>query len=305
MLKRIVLFLITNLVIILTISILFFIIEKVFGISISGYWYSYKGLFIFALVWWFAWSFISLFISKWMAKRAYNIKVISKEEVSELSDKQRVVWEVVEELSTRNKIKMPEVWIYEDSEPNAFATWASKNSSLVAVSTGLLNNMTREEVEWVIGHEMAHILNWDMVTMTLLQWVLNTFVIFFARILANIVDSFMWNNDEWPGWGYYISSIVFELLFGLLASMIAMWFSRYREFKADEWSARFVWKEKMIHALMVLKRMEPALVHTTDSNDQKFAAFKIESKKWRWIASLFSSHPSLDDRIKALEELRV
>ena len=305
MFKRIVLFLITNLVIIVTISILLFIVEKVFGINISWYWYNYTSLFIFALIWWFAWSFISLFMSKWMAKRAYNIQIINKDDVYNLSDKEKVVWQVVEELAERHRIKMPEVWIYEDSEPNAFATWATKNSALVAVSTGLLNNMTKEEIEWVIGHEMAHILNWDMVTMTLLQWVLNTFVIFFARILANIVDWFLNKDSDGPGWGYYISSIVFEILFGILASMIAMWFSRYREYQADAGSARFVWKEKMIHALMALKKMEPVLVHTTDSNDQKFAAFKIESKRGRWIASLFASHPDLDDRIKALEELSI
>ncbi len=299
------LFLITNLVIIVTISILLFIVERVFGINISWYWYNYTSLLIFALIWWFAWSFISLFMSKWMAKRAYNIQIISKEDVYNLSSKEKVVWQVVEELSDRYKIKMPEVWIYEDSEPNAFATWATKNSALVAVSSGLLNNMTKEEIEGVIGHEMAHILNWDMVTMALLQGVLNTFVIFFARILANIVDSFTNKEWNWPGWGYYVSSIVFEILFWILASMIAMWFSRYREFKADEGNAKFVGKEKMIYALMALKKMEPVLVHTTDSNDQRFAAFKIESKKGRWIVSLFASHPSLDDRIKALEELRI
>ena len=305
MFKRIILFLITNIAIIIAVSIILFIVEKVFWISISGYWFNYTSLFIFALVWWFTGSFISLFISKWMAKRAYNIQVINSEDVVNLNEKEKIVWNVVEELATRNRITMPEVGIYEDSEPNAFATWASKNSSLVAVSTGLLNNMNKQEIEWVIWHEMAHILNWDMVTMTLLQWILNTFVIFFARILANIVDSFINKDSNEPGWWYYISSIIFEILLGIFASMIAMWFSRVREFKADEWSAKFLWKEKMISALIALKKMEPVLVHTTDDSDKKFAAFKIESKKGRWLASLFASHPDLDERIKNLENLRI
>ena len=305
LIKRIVLFLITNIAIIVAISILLFIIERVFGISISWYWVNYTSLFIFALIWWFVWSFISLFMSKWMAKRAYNIQIIWKDDVYNLWNKERVVWQVVEELSERHKIKMPEVGIYTDSEPNAFATGATKNSALVAVSSWLLDNMTKDEIEWVIGHEMAHVLNWDMVTMTLLQWVLNTFVIFFARILANIVDSVTNKDSDGLGWWYYLSSILFEILLWFLASMIAMWFSRYREFKADEGSAKFVWKYKMIDALKALQKMEPVLIHTTDTEDQKFAAFKIESKKGRGIASLFASHPSLEDRIKHLEELRI
>ena len=305
MFKRIALFLLTNIAVIAVVSIILFIVERVFGISVSWYWYNYTSLFIFALIWWFTGSFISLFMSKWMAKRAYNIQVIKSEDIVNLSDKEKTVWNIVEELSTRNRITMPEVGIYEDSEPNAFATGVSKNSSLVAVSTGLLNNMDKQEIEWVIGHEMSHILNWDMVTMTLLQGVLNTFVIFFARILANIVDSKINKDSDEPGWWYYISSIVFEILLWILASMIAMKFSRYREFRADEGSAKFVWKEKMINALIALKKMEPVLVHTTDNSDKKFAAFKIESKKGRGLASLFASHPDLDERIKALENLRI
>ena len=305
MFKRIWLFLFTNIVVILVISIVLFIIEKVFWISVSWYWYNYTSLLIFAAVWWFAGSFISLFMSKWMAKRTYNIQVINPQDAVNLNNKEKVVWDIVEELSTRNRIKMPEVWIYQDSEPNAFATWASKNSSLVAVSSWLLDNMNEDEIKWVIGHEMSHVLNWDMVTMTLLQWVLNTFVIFFARILANIVDSQLNKDSNEPGWGYYITSIVFELLLWILASMIAMWFSRYREFKADEGSARFLGKDKMINALMALKRMEPVLIHSEDWKEDNLSAFKIESKRGRWLASLFASHPSLDDRIKALENLRV
>ncbi len=305
MFKRIWLFLVTNLVILVSISIILFIVERVFWINVSWYWVNYTSIFIFSLVWWFAWAFISLFMSKWIAKKTYNIQIIDKNNISNLTNKEKLVWDLVDELSTKSRIQMPEVWIYDDSEPNAFATGASKNSSLVAVSTGLLNNMWKDELEWVIGHEMSHVLNWDMVTMTLLQWVLNTFVIFFARILANIVDWATNKDSDEPGWGYYISSIIFEILFWILASMIAMAFSRHREFKADAWSAKRVWKEKMINALFALKKMEPILIHTNDSDDKNFSAFKIESKKWRWIASLFASHPSLDERIEALEKLRV
>jgi len=305
MFKRIWLFLFTNIAVILVVSIILFIVEKVFWISVSWYWYNYASLLIFAALWWFIWSFISLFISKWMAKRTYNIQVIKSNDVVNLNNKEKIVWDIVEELSTKNRIKMPEVWIYQDSEPNAFATWASKNSSLVAVSSGLLDNMNENEIKWVIGHEMSHILNWDMVTMTLLQGVLNTFVIFFARILANIVDSQLNKDSDEPGWWYYITSIVFELLLWIFASMIAMWFSRYREFKADEGSARFLWKEKMINALLALKKMEPVLIHSEDWKEDNLSAFKIESKRGRWLASLFASHPSLDDRIKALENLRI
>ena len=307
MLKRIGLFLLTNLAVIITISIIIFVVEKFTWIQISGWanaWYI--SLFIFSSIVWFTWAFISLFMSKWMAKRAYNITIIEPRNVVHLSNKETVVWETVEKISRTHWIDMPEVGIYEDSEPNAFATWASKNNSLVAVSSWLLDNMNNNEIEAVIAHEMGHILNWDMVTMTLLQWILNTFVVFISRILASIIDSFL-NKDEEsnePSWIYIGVSMLFELLLWILASMIAMWFSRVREYHADAASARFVWKEKMIAALMALKKLEPILVHSEDWKDN-MAAFKIESKRWRWIAALFASHPSLDDRIKALENLRI
>ena len=232
-----------------------------------------------------------------MAKRAYWIVPITQDQVSLLSDKERVVWNTVSEIAERNHIDMPEVWIYQSNEPNAFATWASKNNSLVAVSTGLLDIMDKWAVEWVVAHEMTHILNWDMVTMTLLQWVLNTFVVFFARIVANFIAS---RSEEWLSWFAYMwVYILLEIVFGLLATPIAMAFSRYREYRADEGSARLVWKEKMIAWLEALKRMNDLL----PSNSSEWATMKIWTKKW--LFKLYSSHPDLDDRIKALEELRI
>jgi heat shock protein HtpX len=211
-----------------------------------------------------------------------------------------VVYSTVVSLAKQNWIKTPEIAIYEDNEPNAFATGPSKNNSLVAVSTWLLNAMDENAIEWVVWHEMAHVLNWDMVTMTLLQWVLNTFVIFLSRVVANIVD----NATDWKLWviWYYAVNILLQILFGILASLIASKFSRYREYKADAWSAKFVWKEKMIAGLQALKAMKN-IVHTKDW--EELAAMKISSKKWFWIMALFSTHPDLDDRIRALEELRV
>jgi len=301
MFKRFGLFILTNIAIIAVITIIIFIAERVFGIEITGGpWASYMQILIYAAIVGFSGSFISLFISRWMAKKAHWITPITIEQVSELSPKEKVVWDTVSELAEIHNIKMPEVGIYEDSEPNAFATWASKNSSLVAVSTGLLDSMDKDAIEWVVGHEMAHILNWDMVTMTLLQWVVNTFVIFAARIVANIFD----NVTDWKfGAFWYIAiNILLQIVFGVLASLITSKFSRYREFRADEGSAIYVWKEKMIAWLKALQKMQPVMV---ESEDKNLASMKISSKKSNWFMQLFSTHPQLEDRIKALEELKI
>ena len=288
-----------NLAIMIVITISFYVIERVFWISLSTHTWGYIGMFISAAVIGFLGSFISLFSSRWMAKRAYKIVPITVEQASDLSGKEKLVWTIVQELAERNHIDMPEVGIYNDRDPNAFATGASKNSSLVAVSTWLLELMDKDAIEWVVAHEMTHILNWDMVTMTLLQWVLNTFVIFLSNILTNIVQNFL---DEKMGFMARLWLVIFfQFMLGILASLIAMKFSRYREFRADEGSARFVWKEKMIAWLEALKRMQ-SLASTDDS---KLAAMKISTKSKSWIMSLLSSHPALDDRIKALENLRI
>lgn len=304
MFKRIFLFLITNLAIIIVLSFAIFLVERFFGIDVTGYvWGGYLWLLIFAVIFGFGWAFISLLMSKWMAKRAYSIQLVTLNDYDNLDSKQKVVFDLVRDISERNGIKLPEIWFYDSNEANAFATWASKNSSLVAVSSGLLNLMNNDEIEWVVAHEMAHVLNWDMVTMTLLQWVLNTFVIFISRVLAWIVDSYLnkWEESNWHSRAYIWLSMLFELIFGILASLIAMWFSRHREFRADAWSANYVWKKKMIAALEALKKMQSI----SSADNSKLATMKI-STKWRgWIMSLFSTHPDLDDRIKALENLSI
>ncbi len=287
-----------NIAIIAIITIIFAILENFFGIKMDLWWNNYLSIWIYALIIWFSGSFLSLAISKWMAKKAYWIVPLNREQVSEYWEKYLAAYDVVEDLALRNNIKMPEFGIYENEDPNAFATWMTKNSSLVAVSTGLIETMDKWAIEGVMAHEMAHIINWDMVTMTLLQWVLNTFVVFFARIAANIFDSYT-NWKFWTMW-YMAVNILLQVLFWILASIIAMKFSRYREFRADEGSARFVWKEKMIAWLEALKRMQAL----ASGDDEKLAAMKISTKKRSGFMQLFSSHPDLDDRIKALEDMR-
>lgn len=288
-----------NAAIMIVLTIVFAILEHFFGITLDLYGTNYTSILIFSVVIWFWGSFFSLAISKWMAKRAYKIVIVTQEDYDWLNVKQKVVWDTIQDLSERNNIKMPEVWIYVSDEPNAFATWMSKNSSLVAVSTGLLSVMDKWAIEWVVWHEMAHILNGDMVTMTLLQWVLNTFVIFFARIISNIIADRVW---EWMSWiSYYLVNIFLQMVFWVLASLIAMKFSRYREFRADAGSAKFLWKEKMIAWLVALKKMQSI----ASAEDSKLAVMKISTKWRRGMWALFSSHPDLDDRINALKEMNI
>lgn len=291
MFKRIILFLFTNLAVLIVLSVILFILEYFLWIHLTGYWY----LFVVALVIWFGGSFISLLMSKWMAKKVYKITLINQANLNELDAKEKVVWDTVVELADANHIKMPEIWIYVDTDPNAFATWATKNSSLVAVSTGLLTTMNKDEIEWVIGHEMSHILNWDMVTMTLLQWILNTFVIFLSRLIWNLITQVV--DEKFSILAYYLSIILLEILFWILASLVVMWFSRHREYKADEWSAKFVWKEKMIAWLKALQKMQ----NLASADKGSFASMKISTKQKWWIMKYFASHPDLEDRIANLE----
>lgn len=300
MIKRVFLFLITNFAIIIILSIIIMLLDKLFWINISWFfWWDYLGLFIFAIIFGFWWSFISLFISKYLAKSAYNIKIINPKDYDQLDSKQKVVYDLIIELSEKYKIKTPEIGFYISPEPNAFATGATKNSSLVAVSSWLLQIMDKDAIEWVIWHEMAHILNWDMVTMTLLQWVMNTFVIFFARIAASIVEWFIGNKEEnssWSSWTYYIIVLIFEIILWILASLVVMSFSRHREFAADKWSWEFVWKNKMIKWLEILKNYQ----NITSWDNSKLATLKISTKSKKWFLNIFSSHPQIEDRIDAL-----
>ena len=291
MLKRIWLFLATNLAVLVLLNIVLLIVERVFWVPLT--WNIY--IIIISVVFWFWWAFISLFLSKWLAKRAYNIVLVSQSNLWELDEKEKIVYNIVEKLSLEYKIKMPEVWFYLSDDANAFATWYSKNNSLVAVSTKLLDIMDKNEIEWVIGHEMAHILNGDMITMTLLQWIVNTFVIFLSRTIANIVSQLV---DEKLSWlVYFITTIALEIIFWILASLIVMWFSRKREFRADEWSVKFLWKERMVSALKALKRMEDF----APSNKNNYSTMQISTKTEWGFKRFFMSHPAIDERIKNLE----
>lgn len=295
MFTRIGLFLLTNIAVIALLSLVFLVLENVFWIQLTGYSY----LLVFASVIWFGWAFISLQMSRWVAKKSYKLQIINRDQVNQLSKKEKAVWNTVLDLAERNHIVMPEVAIYQDREPNAFATGPSKNKSLVAVSSWLLESMDIGAIEGVVGHEMAHILNGDMVTMTLLQWVVNTFVIFIARVVANIISNFL---DENLSWFAHMGLVIFlEIIFWLFASIIVMAFSRHREFKADAWSAKFLWKEKMIAGLEALKKMQSI----TSWDTSKLATMKISTKNKTGIKKLFSSHPNLQDRIDALNNSNI
>ena len=247
-------------------------------------------LMIFSLVVGFSGAIISLLMSKSMAKMSMGVKIINQ---PANADEAWIV-DTVRKFADKSGIGMPEVGIYE-GEPNAFATGAFKNSALVAVSTGLLRGMTREEVEAVIGHEVAHIANGDMVTMTLIQGVMNTFVVFLSRVIGYAVDSFLRKNDEnssGPGIGYYVTTIVLDIVLGFLAAMIVAWFSRQREFRADAGAAQLMGRRQpMINALARLGGMHPAEL------PKSMAAMGIAGG----IGKLFSTHPPIEERIAALQ----
>ena len=288
--KRILLFIATNLAVVLVLGIVLNIVFSMLVIDRS----SISGLLVFCAVFGFGGAFISLLMSKWMAKRAYNVQIIEQPR----SEVEHWLLSTVTRQAQQAGIGMPEVGIYDSPDMNAFATGASRNSSLVAVSSGLMYSMTRDEAEAVLAHEVSHIANGDMVTMTLLQGVVNTFVMFFARIIANIISSAMSKDDEEGGGlggiAYFGVVMVLELVFGILASIIVMWFSRYREYRADEGSARLVGKEKMIAALQRLGQGSQAEL------EGSLAAFGING---RGSSELFMSHPPLEKRIESLRNL--
>ncbi|GJJ79506.1 protease HtpX [Pasteurella canis] len=280
---RILLFLATN----MAVLVVFNIILSLTGIQAQDA----TGLLIMAALFGFSGSLISLFLSKTMALRSVGAEVI-KEPRNEV---EHWLMNTVRSQAERANLPMPDVAIYHSEDVNAFATGASKNNSLVAVSTGLLRAMTRDEAEAVLAHEVAHIKNGDMVTMTLLQGVLNTFVIFVSRMIAKVVSS---NRDGESSSGiYFLVAMVLEIVFGFLASIIAMWFSRYREFRADAGSAELVGKQKMIAALQRLQSL-----HEPQELEGQLAAFAINGKRGG-LAALFMSHPPLEKRIAALQQL--
>lgn len=291
MFKRVGLFLLTNIAVMIVIGI----VVRIFGADrfITANGLDLGTLFLFSMIVGFTGSIISLLMSKQMAKMSVGAKVI----LHPTNSTQAWLIDTVAKLSHHAGIEMPEVAIFDDASPNAFATGAFKNDALVAVSTGLINAMNENEIEAVLGHEIGHIANGDMVTLTLLQGVVNTFVIFFARIIGYIVDRvILKNKDDQVGIGYMIASIVAEIVLGILASMIVMAFSRYREYRADEAGAYLSSRENMIAALQALGRskQEPHLPETVK-------AFGINGKG---MMALFSTHPTLEDRIAKLKQHR-
>jgi heat shock protein HtpX len=288
--KRIFLFLATNIAIIVLLSITLRILGVDSLLAENGSDLNLNALLIFASVFGFGGAFISLAASKWMAKKMTSVRIID----SPSNNVEKWIIDTVEKQSKTVGIKMPEVGIFPSPAMNAFATGASKNNALVAVSQGLLDNMSQGEIEAVIGHEMSHVANGDMVTLTLIQGVVNTFVIFFSRIIGHFVDRVILKNDRGYGIGYFVATIFAEIILSILASTIVMYFSRKREFVADTGGADLAGHGNMINALKRLGQLEP------DALPEQMAAFGINDKKG--MMSLFSSHPSIESRIKALEK---
>ena len=286
--KRILLFVLTNVLVVTVLGV----VASLLGVNryLTANGLNLGSLLGFALVMGFGGAIISLLISKPMAKWSAGVRIINQ---PQNADEAWIV-ETVRELSDKAGIGMPEVGVF-DGEPNAFATGAFKNSALVAVSTGLLVGMTREEIEAVIGHEIAHVANGDMVTMTLIQGVMNTFVVFLSRVIGYAVDSFLRKNDErssGPGIGYMITTLVLDIVLGFAASMVVAWFSRHREFRADAGSAQLLGRRQpMINALARLGGMQAGEL------PKSVAAFGIAGG----MGQLFSTHPPLEERIAALQ----
>jgi heat shock protein HtpX len=291
---RIILFLATNLAVMLIASITLSLLGV--GSYMNSQGMNLGNLMVFCLVFGMVGSLVSLFLSKWMAKRGMNVQVI---ETPHNASEQWLV-STVRELSGKAGIGMPEVGIFASHQPNAFATGWNRNNALVAVSTGLLQRMDKEEVKAVLGHEIGHVANGDMITLTLIQGVVNAFVMFFARIIGNFVDRAISgnNSDEYrgPGIAYYVTSFVAEIILGFLASMIVAWFSRYREYRADQAGADLVSPAAMISALA---RLQESYDQPSELNGE-LVAFGIggEGK----MSALFASHPPLTERINALRQ---
>jgi len=289
---RILLFLATNAAVLVLISIVF----QVFGfegiLAENGVDLNLQALLVMAAVIGFGGSFISLALSKFMAKRSMGVQVIAEPR----NNTEQWLLSTVQRQAEEAGIGMPEVGIFNSPEPNAFATGMRRNSALVAVSTGLLQNMKSDEVEAVLGHEISHVANGDMVTMGLIQGVVNTFVIFLSRVIGHVVDRVVFKTERGYGPAYFITSIVAQIFLSILASMIVMWFSRRREFRADAGGANLASRQKMIGALRALQRKsEPVDL------PGEFAAFGISGGRGSGLKKLFMSHPPLEERIAALE----
>ena len=291
--KRVFLFIATNLAIILLLSVILRILGVDSILDEQGVNLNVNALLVFSAVFGMGGSFISLAISKWIAKRLTGAHVIDRPQ----NDSEAWLVNTVKHHANVAGIGMPEVAIYDSPDPNAFATGARRNNALVAVSTGLLNRMKAEEVDAVLAHEVSHIANGDMVTLALLQGVVNTFVIFLARVIGHVIDRVVFKTERGYGIGYFITVIVAQLVLGVLASVIVFWFSRRREFRADAGGARLAGREKMIAALESLRRSsEPVQL------PERMAAFGISGGQLGGLMRLFMTHPPLEERIVALKQ---
>jgi heat shock protein HtpX len=287
--KRILLFVLTNFAILLVASVTLRLLGVEPWLNQNGI--NFKSLLIFGAVLGFGGAFVSLAISKWMAKRAMGVHVIDTPRNPD------EVWlvETVRRLAQQAGIGMPEVGYFESPAPNAFATGARRDKSLVAVSTGLLRSMSRNEVEAVLGHEVSHVANGDMVTLTLIQGVVNTFVFVASRLIGNIVDKVVFRNERGQGPAFWITTLAAELVLAFLATMVVMWFSRQREFRADAGGAGLCGRQNMIGALAALGRTHAG------SLPARMAAFGISGRVGQGMRRLFMSHPPIEERIAALQ----
>ncbi|HEY9143608.1 MAG TPA: protease HtpX [Arenimonas sp.] len=291
MFKRVALFLATNLAVLVLLGIVMSVLQNVFGVTLGNN----GALLLFAAAFGFGGAFISLAISKWMAKRTTGLHLITEPR----NEGEAWLLATVKRQAEAAGIAMPEVGIYDAPEINAFATGPSRNNSLVAVSTGLLRAMSRDEAEAVLAHEVSHVANGDMVTMALIQGVLNTFVIFLSRIVGRVIDAALsGNRDGGTGPFYFITVLVLDIIFGVLASVVAMWFSRWREFRADEGGARLAGREKMIAALERLSQ-----TYGESTLPKEVRAFGISGAVGHGLRKLFMTHPPLAERINALRNM--
>ena len=290
--KRIFFFIITNIAILLVLSIFLSLLGFTGILQSNGIDLDYDSLMLFSLVFGMGGSFISLYMSKWMAKSLAGVKVIKS------PNNQFESWyvQIVERQSETLGIKVPEIGIFNSPSPNAFATGSSKNNSLIALSTGLIESMNKDEIEAVIGHEMSHVANGDMVTLSLIQGIINAFVIFFSRVIGHFVDRVILKNERGYGIGYFFTVIFAQVILGILASTIVCWFSRRREFRADFGGAQLTSKEAMISSLRTLEKMSAAKL------PDQMLAFGISNQgNSQTLRKLFSTHPPIRERILALE----
>jgi heat shock protein HtpX len=288
---RIALFLATNIAVMVLISVIFSLLGLQGILQSNGVDLDLQALLVYSAVIGFSGSIISLLLSKFMAKRAMKVQLITQP----ASELERWLVQTVKRQADTAGIGMPEVGVFNSGAPNAFATGWNRNNALVAVSTGLVQQMNRDEIEAVLAHEVSHVANGDMITLTLIQGVVNTFVVFLSRVIGHVVDRVVFKVERGHGPAFWIVSIAAQIILGILASAIVMWFSRWREYRADAGGAQLAGRHKMIAAL---RRLQGA--QQTELPDE-LAAFGINTSK---LKSMFATHPSLDDRIRALENAR-